>query len=125
MLERYAVVGLSFSVIIILLDFYLLRKHKIGGKGFVFWFLLGVVSALFSLVPSLISLVVMIFGTEYTISAIMAAGFLFFTLAIFYLYYKLSELHNLLMKMAMELSIARYVEKRSSSKSKRKDEDQR
>lgn len=124
MLERYSVVILAFSIVIILLDFYLLRKHRIRGRGFVFWFLLGVASALFALVPSVVSFIAMIFGTEFTISAIMGAGFLFFTLAIFYLYYKLSELHNLLVKMAMEVSVAKYIQKRSSSKSRRKDKDQ-
>jgi len=113
MLERYALIGIAFSLILIILDFYLLRKHKINGKGFVLWFITGAVVGLLSTVPSMTSFVYLIFGTEITISAFMAAGFLFFLFLTFYLYYKLSELHSLLMKLAMEVSVAKYSEKQS------------
>jgi len=113
MLERYALIGIAFSLILIILDFYLLRKHKINGKGFVIWFIMGAVVGLLSTVPPIASLVFLMFGTEFTISAFMAAGFMFFLFLTFYLYYKISELRSLLMKLTMEVSVAKYSEKQS------------
>jgi len=113
MLERYALIGIAFSLILIILDFYLLRKHKINGKGFVLWFITGAVVGLLSMVPPIASFVSLMFGTEFAISAFVAAGFLFFLSLTFYLYYKISELHSLLMKLAMEVSVAKYSEKQS------------
>ena len=113
MLERYVLIGIAFSLILIILDFYLLRKRKINGKGFVLWFITGAVVGLLSTVPPIASFVSQIFGTEFTISGFMAAGFLFFLSLTFYLYYKISELRSLLMKLAMEVSVAKYSEKQS------------
>jgi hypothetical protein len=115
MWERYSLIGIVFSIIFILLDFYLLRKHKINGKGFVLWFTIGAVIGLLFTVPPIFSLVYLIFGTEYAISAFLAAGFLFFLSLTFYLYYKISELHSLLMKLAVEMSVAKYREKQSDT----------
>ena len=134
MWERYSVIGAVFALTIILLDFYLLRKRKIQGKGFVFWFLVGAILGLSSIVPSFVSAIYIIFGTEFTISSILATGFLFFLLAIFYLHYKLTELHGLLMKLAMEVSLLRGGQRQaergtanpgSGNSAKRKDEDER
>jgi len=97
----------------LLLDFYLLRKRKIQGRGFVLWFVLAVIVGLFSTVPYLFELLILFYGTEELVTAITVTGFLFFLLMFFYLYYKLSELHSQLMKLAMEISVARYGEKRS------------
>lgn len=113
MWERYSLIGVAFSLVLIILDFYLLRKRKINGKGFVLWFIIGTIVGLLSAVPPLVSFVDFIFGTEFTISAFMGAGFLFFLLAIFYLYYKISELHSMLMKLAMEVSVAKHSQKQS------------
>ena len=113
MWERYSLIGIVFSLVLIILDFYLLRKRKINGKGFVLWFIIGTVVGLLSAVPPLVSFVFIILGTEFTISAFVGAGFLFFLLAIFYLYYKVSELHSLLKKLAMEVSVAKYSQKQS------------
>lgn len=113
MLERYALIGIAFSLVLIILDFYLLRKRKINGKGFVLWFIIGTIVGLFSAAPSIVSYITIMFGTEFTISAFMAAGFLFFLFLTFYLYYKISELHSLLMKLVMEVSVAKYSEKQS------------
>ena len=113
MWERYSLIGVAFSIVLIILDFYLLRKRKINGKGFVLWFIIGTIVGLLSAVPPLVSFVDFIFGTEFTISAFMGAGFLFFLLAIFYLYYKISELHSMLVKLAMEVSVAKHSQKRS------------
>lgn len=113
MWERYALIGIIFSIILITLDFYLLRKHKINGKGFVLWFIIGTVVGLLSAVPPILSFVYYVIGTELTISAFMGAGFIFFIFFMFYLYYKISELRSLLMKLAMEVSVAKYSEEQS------------
>ena len=126
MLGRYSLIGLLFALFILLLDFYLLRKRKIQGRGFVFWFIAGAVLGLFSGIPALFSLFLILFGTEELISAVTATGFLFFLVAFFYLHYRISELHSQVMKLAMELSVAKYSQKRSgtsgleSSEKKRK-----
>ena len=83
--ERYSLVGIAFSIVIILLDFYLLRKRKIQGRSFLIWFIIGALLGLFSGVPPLFALIGIIFGTENIVNAIMAAGLLFFLVAIFYL----------------------------------------
>jgi len=65
----------------------------------------------FSAVPPLISLVNLLVGTEFTISAVVAVGFFFFILVFFYLDYRISELHSQLMKLAMEVSVAKFGER--------------
>ena len=113
MLERYALIGIAFSLVLIILDFYLLRKRKINGKGFVLWFIIGVVVGLIFAVPPVLSFVYLMFGTEFSISAFMAVGFMFLLFLTFYLYYKISEVHSLLMKLAVEVSVAKYSKKQS------------
>ncbi|UCG44639.1 MAG: DUF2304 domain-containing protein [Candidatus Bathyarchaeota archaeon] len=108
MLGNYSVIGLFFALFILALDFYLLRKRKIEGKGFVFWFITGVVLALFSGVPALFSLFLLLFGTELLISAVVATGFFFFLIAFFYIHYRISELKSQLMKLTMEISVSKY-----------------
>ena len=111
--SRYSLIGLLFALCILAMDFYLLRKRKIEGRGFVFWFITGIVLGLFSGVPALFSLFLVLFGTEELISAVMATGFFFFLLAFFYIHYRISELHSQLMKLAMEISVAKYGQKQS------------
>jgi hypothetical protein len=111
MWQTYSLLGVLVASILIFVDFYLLRKRKIQGRAFVIWFVTGVIVALFSAVPPLISLMHLLVGTEATISAVVAVGFLFFLLVFFYLDYRISELHSQLMKLAMELSIAKFSEK--------------
>jgi len=101
-------VGTAFALAIILLDFYLLRKRKIQGKGFAFWFTVGVVLGLFSTVPYLFELLTLLYGTEELISAVTATGFLFFLLVFLYMHSRISELQNLVMKLAMELSLIKH-----------------
>ena len=109
--SRYSLIGLLFALCILAMDFYLLKKQKIEGRGFVFWFITGVVLGLFSGVPALFSLFLILFGTEELISAVTATGFFFFLLAFFYIYYRISELHSQLMKLTMEVSVAKYGQK--------------
>jgi hypothetical protein len=116
MWERYALIGIVLSFVLIILDFYLLRKRKINGKGFALWFIIATVLGILSAVPPIISYIPILFGTEFTISAFVAAGFLFFLFMMFYLYYKISELHNMLMKLAMKVSVAKHSEKQNNSR---------
>jgi hypothetical protein len=115
MLDRYSLIGLLFALFILLLDLYLLRKRKIEGRGFVLWFIIGAVLGLFSGVPALFSLLTILFGTEELISAVTVSGFFFFLLAFFYLYYRISELHSQVTKLAMELSVAKYGQKQGGA----------
>jgi hypothetical protein len=110
MWQPYSLLGVLAAFILIVLDFYLLRKRKIQGRGFVLWLVTGVVLALFSAVPPLISLVSLLVGTEFTISAVVAVGFLFFILVFFYLDYRISELRSQLMKLAMEVSVSKFTQ---------------
>lgn len=118
MYERYTLIGLTVSIVLIVLDFYLLRKRKIQGRGFVLWLIIGGVIGLFSGIPALFSLISVLFGTENIVNAIMAAGLLFFLLTLFYFYYRLSEMHTLLMKLAMEVSVRKYNDSRQEEKEK-------
>lgn len=111
MVSNYSLIGLLFALFILAMDFYLLKKRKIEGKGFVFWFITGVALGLFSGVPALFSLFLILFGTEELVSAVMATGFFFFLLAFFYIHYRISELHSQLMKLTMEISVAKYGQK--------------
>lgn len=115
MVSNYSLIGLLFALFILAMDFYLLKKRKIEGKGFVFWFITGVVLGLFSGVPALFSLFLILFGTEELVSAVMATGFFFFILAFFYISYRISELHSQLMKLTMEISVAKYGQKQSGT----------
>ena len=118
MLERYTLIGLVFSLTILLFDFYLLRKRKIQGRGFVLWFMISAVVGLFSTVPYLFELLTLFYGTQELVTAITVTGFLFFLLIFFYLHYRLSELQSQLMKLAMEISVAKYGRKRSATNPK-------
>jgi hypothetical protein len=114
MWQPYSLIGFLVASLLIILDFYLLRKRKIEGRAFVLWFIVGAVLALFSAVPPLVSLVYLIVGTELVVSTIVIVGFLFFLLVFFYLDYRISELRNKLMKLAMEVSVTKYGEKQSN-----------
>lgn len=118
MIERYSLIGIMVSIIILFMDFYLLRKRKIQGRAFVLWFLIGGVLGLFSGAPILLEAFYILFGTQDALASILAAGFLFFLLAIFYLQYKISELHSLLMKLAMESSVAKHLREQNERKTK-------
>ena len=116
MWQTYSLIGVLVASLLIILDFYLLRKQKIEGRAFVLWFIVGVVLALFSAVPPLVSLVYLFVGTELLISTIVVVGFLFFLLVFFYLDYRISEMRNKLMKLAMQVAITKYSEKQSNPK---------
>lgn len=120
MLERYTLVGLAFTLMIILLDFYLLRKRRIQGRVFVLWVIIAAVVGLFSTVPFMFELLTLFYGTEELVTAITVTGFFFFLLMFFHLYYRLSELQSQLMKLAMEISVAKYGQKQRATNPKSK-----
>lgn len=111
MLERYSIIGLAFATILILADVMLLRKRKITGKIFVFWFVIGISVGVVSLAPVVLYLLSALFGAQFLLSSIIATGFSFFLLLFFYLHYKISELHSELMKLAMQISVVNYGKK--------------
>ena len=120
MLERYTLVGLAFTLMIILLDFYLLRKRRIQGRVFVLWVIIAAVVGLFSTVPFMFELLTLFYGTEELVTAITVTGFFFFLLMFFHLYYRLSELQSQLMKLTMEISVAKYGQKQRATNPKSK-----
>jgi len=105
---------------IILLDFYLLRKRRIQGRVFVLWVIIAAVVGLFSTVPFMFELLTLFYGTEELVTAITVTGFFFFLLMFFHLYYRLSELQSQLMKLAMEISVAKYGQKQRATNPKSK-----
>jgi len=119
MIERYSIVGLAFSAIIILLDLYLLKKRKISGRTFTRWLITGFVIGVVSLVPAFFTLLYVILGTEVLISAVTATAFMVLLLMIFYLDYKLNDLNDKLMKLTVELSAYKYNPKRKRGNGKR------
>jgi hypothetical protein len=119
-LPAYSIVGIAVAIVIIVADFYLLRKNKMQGRGFLLWLIIGGVVGLFSAVPALFGLISWAFQAETPVNAIMASGILFLLIAVFYIYYKLSEMHSLLMKLAMEVSVKKYTEQQEETKEPRK-----
>jgi hypothetical protein len=113
MLERYELIGLAFATILILADIMLLRKRKIEGKMFVFWFIIGIGVGFVSLAPFVLYFVMALFGAQFLLSSIIAAGFSFFLLLFFYLDYKISAIHSELMKLTVQFSATNYVKKQS------------
>lgn len=101
------------ALVLVAVDFYLLRNRKIRGKTFVVWLLIGAVVGLFSAVPTLISFITDLFGTEFTVSAVVAGVFILFLLTSFYFNYKISELQIMLTKLAMEISVKKYDEEKN------------
>lgn len=114
MFERFSLIGIGFSVAIIVMDFYVLRKRRVQGKAFVLWFMIGLIVGLFSSVPYLFELLTILFGTQQLASAVTATGILFLLLMVFYLHYRLSEIQSQLMKLAMETSVAKYDPKQTA-----------
>lgn len=108
MLERYSIIGLTFGLALLLINLILLRRRKIPGRIFAVWFIVGFSVCVVSVAPSVIYLITNLFGAEYSISAIVALGFSFFLFLFFYLHYKISELHTLLMKLTMQISVDNY-----------------
>jgi hypothetical protein len=122
LLPAYSIIGIAVATLIVIVDFYLLRKEKMQGRGFLLWLLIGAVVGVFSAVPTLFGLISWVFQTQNPVNGIMASSILFLLIAVFYIYYKLSEMHSLLMKLAMEVSVRKYAEQQEEPKEPQKTE---
>ena len=107
-LERYALVGLLFSIFFLVIDFYLIKKRKINGSTFVLWLAISIGIGTFSVVPAVYLIILEIVGTEVLISAITAVGFLFLLLIIFYLHIMVNELRDKVLKLTAEVSALQF-----------------
>lgn len=108
MLERYSIIGVAFALGLIITDIALLRKRKITGRIFVFWFLIGIVVGVVSAAPVFLYFLSALFGAEFLLSSIIATGFSFFLILFFYLDYKISEIRSELRKLAMQMSVTNF-----------------
>jgi hypothetical protein len=108
MIERYSIIGIAFSATIVLLDLYLLKKHKIDASTFTRWFIIGVAIGVVSLVPASLAFLYIILGTEVLISAVTVASFMTLLLLIFYLDYRLNKLNDRLVKLVALVSAQEY-----------------
>ena len=108
MIERYSIIGIVFSATIVLIDLYLLKKHKIDASIFTRWFIIGVSIGVVSLVPASLAFVYMILGTDVLISAVTVASFMTLLLLIFYLDYRLGKLNDKLVKLVALVSAREY-----------------
>jgi hypothetical protein len=104
LIERYSVIGIIFSAIIVLTSLYLLRKRKISGGTFTLWFIIGLTLGVVSVVPSVWTLLYEVFGTDFLLSAVTAVAFMVLLLLIFYLDYQLNDLKDKMLKLAAKVS---------------------
>ena len=111
-LERYSLVGVVFSLLILAVDLYLLRKHKIDGVTFTRWFIIGIAVGLVSIFPAFLSFIYLVLGTEVLVSAVTISSFMFLLLLIFYLDYKVNRLNDMLMKLTALIAVEKYRSRR-------------
>lgn len=107
-LARYSIIGIAFSVFILMVDFYLLKKQKIDGATFARWFIIGIVLGVVSLVPTFLTFLYVLIGTEGLVSAVTISSFMVLLTLIFYLDYKINRLNDMLMKLVALMSVERY-----------------
>jgi hypothetical protein len=104
MLEKYSFVGVVFSLFLIILSLYFVKKRKIRGSTFVLWLIIGLVIGIISIVPSLLVLLYSVIGTEVLISSVTAMTFFTLLLLIFYMHYKIDQLNDKVMKLTAMIS---------------------
>jgi hypothetical protein len=104
MLEKYSFVGVVFSLFLIILSLYFVKKRKIKGSTFVLWLIIGLAIGIISIVPSLLVLLYLVVGTEVLISSMVAVTFFTFLLLIFYMHYKIDQLNDKVMKLTAMIS---------------------
>lgn len=119
----YSLIGFVFALAIMLINFYLLRKRRIGGRGFLLWLAIGVGISIVFIAPPVFLPLVNLLGAEYWLSGLTGAAFMFFLAMTFYLYVmtyyfhsRISELHDMLMKLTMEFSVRKYAEEQDEAK---------
>jgi len=103
-LARYAFIGLSFSVSIILITFYLIKKRRIDSSTFTIWFMIGVIIGILSIIPSIYNVIFKLIGTQVLISAITVAGFFFLLIIIFYLHVIINDLKDKVLKLTVKVA---------------------
>ena len=107
-LERYSIIGLIFSAIILVLDLYLLKRRKIEASTFTLWFILGLGIGTAAVFPAFLTLIYVVLGTEVVISAVTVTAFMVLLLMIFYLDYRVNEIKDRLLKLTAEFSALKY-----------------
>jgi len=106
--ERYSLFGIGFSIFIIFIDLYLLKKRKIRGGTFTRWLIIGSGTGIVSAVPAVFTLFYEILGTEVLISSVTVMSFMILLLLIFYIDYKLNSLNDKLTKLVIKMSSDKY-----------------
>ena len=107
-IERYSIIGILFSIFIIIIDLYLLRKRKISGGTFTRWFIIGFGTGIVSSVPSIFNFFYTLLGTDVLISAVTATSFMVLLLLIFYMDYRLNDLNDKVVKLVAKMSANDY-----------------
>ena len=126
LVERYSIIGIIFSAIIVLTSLYLLRKRKISGGTFTLWFIIGLTLGVVSFVPSIWTLLYVVLGTDFLLSALTIVGFMVLLLLIFYLDYRLNDLNDKMLKLAAKVSSDDYgLEQMVDNTSKDNDKDEK
>ena len=108
MLERYSIIGITFAVILVCIDLYLVKRRRIRAQTFTLWFMIAMAIGIFSTIPSLFEFLYIIFGTEALISSVTVVAFFSLLLLIFYLHFKLEELTVEVAKLVAEVSALQY-----------------
>ena len=107
-IERYSIIGIIFSAIIVLASLYLLRKRKINGGTFTRWFIIGLTLGVISFVPAVWTILYVVLGTDFLLSAVTAVAFMVLLLLVFYLDYRVNDLNDKILKLAAKVSADDY-----------------
>src|SRR3989442_994650 len=101
-MPTYVDVGLLFSVSLILVSLYLLRRHTISSRLFAGWFFVGAGLAIVFGVPTFFSVLQAFLGTQFLLSSVVFAGAITVLSLIFYQQLKLSDSENKIRSLAGE-----------------------
>ncbi len=110
--EGYVVLGVAFSVAIMLLDIYLLKLHRVSSGTFARWFIIALAAGIVSLIPAILTVFTVFLGTQFVISAAALTSFLFLLLLIFYLDYRLGSIEGRLTILVANIASTQYASKR-------------
>jgi len=107
-MPTYVDVGLVFSLSLVIVSLYLLRRHSISSRSFLGWFLVGAGLALVFGVPTFLPTMQRFLGTQILLSSVVFAGAVFALSMIFYQQWKLSDSENKIRSLASEVALLRY-----------------
>lgn len=110
--EGYSALGIAFAGALILLDMFLLRRHKISASTFARWLLIGLAAGIVSLIPAIITFLAVFLGTQFLISAATLISFLFLLVLILYLDYRLGNIESKLTMLVASMASTEYSTKR-------------